>query len=75
MLEAKYCFFFLARTGHCKLLPQESDVEVVRRDPGNMLWPGFNVWHAVYILLVGASAKEGLKFFQETGERGRGLGA
>ncbi|CAJ1360998.1 unnamed protein product [Effrenium voratum] len=35
------------------LVIPESDVEVVRRDPGNMLWPGFNVWHAVYILLVG----------------------
>lgn len=33
------------------VIPQ-SDLDQVREDPNSIFWPGFNVWHGLYILLV-----------------------
>ena len=33
------------------VFPQD-DLNLLRSDPNSFFWPGFNVWHALYILLV-----------------------
>ena len=29
-----------------------SDLAAMKADPNSLLWPGFNIWHALYMLLV-----------------------